>query len=181
MVSVATNHLFFADFDVILRFLDSNTNNKETKRSELVVQIGDNNPPTYGQVNITIPLSTSPQLDSKGSSPRSDYSSQSSSSSKNPQSIDIARDKFLTDLRSGEVKKNDEGLSHHSSPMFSHVSKPQTTKEFTRYQSQPDLNLPDNLTFANQTQSEALTNTEDAANAKNPTPICCQCNVEIVR
>ncbi|XP_015835999.1 PDZ and LIM domain protein Zasp isoform X1 [Tribolium castaneum] len=146
----------------------SSTDQANTKRSELHLQIGDSTP-SYGQVNITIPLSTSPQLDSKGSSPRSDYSSQSSSSSKNPQNVDIARDKFLSELRSAEAKKNESSL-HNSSPLFSHVSKPQTTKEFTR--SEPDLNLPDNLTFAN-----ALT--EDKA--KNATPVCCQCNVEIVR
>lgn len=160
--------------------------NKETKRSELHVQIGDNSSiPVYSQVNITIPVSTSPQLDSKGSSPRSDYSSQSSSSCKNPQSIDPARDKFLADLHnSASVKRNNylsEPSFHYSSAMYSQVSKPQTTKEFARYQSEPDLNLPDNLTFANKTHNDALTNAEDVANSKTDAPVCCQCNIEIAR
>jgi hypothetical protein len=150
--------------------------NKETKRSELHVQIGDNSTiPVYSQVNITIPVSTSPQLDSKGSSPRSDYSSQSSSSCKNPQSIDPARDKFLADLHnSASVKRNNylsEPSFHYSSAMYSQVSKPQTTKEFARYQSEPDLNLPDNLTFANKTHNDALTNAEDVANSKTDAPV----------
>lgn len=138
------------------------------------MQIGDNNnTPTYGQVNITIPLSTSPQLDSKGSSPRSDYSSHSSTSSKNVQS-DTAREKFLSEMR---------GVTHElSSPPLSQpepsYSKLEMSKDF-EHQSRPNLALPDNLTFANKVQSALITSTENES--KTEKPVCCKCDTEIIR
>ncbi|RZC34712.1 PDZ and LIM domain protein Zasp, partial [Asbolus verrucosus] len=158
--------------------------NKETQRSELYLQVNKTTP-SYTQVNIAIPVSTSPQLDSKGSSPRSDYSSQSSSSSKNLQSIELARDKIVSELRNVALDEKEDSSSkpsfHESSAMYSQVSKPQTTKEFIRYQSEPDLNLPDNLTFANKTQSDTLTNSEEMPDSKAETSVCCQCTKDIAR
>lgn len=171
MLTTAAVWIFDVYFAVF--FLD-NITNKDSKRSEFFMQL-ESKTPSYAQVNITIPQSTSPQLDSKGSSPRSDYSSQSSTSSK-PYSLDIARDKIISELRiktENGINGGAETPLQHSSPIYSQVIKPQT-KEFTSYQ--PDLKLPDNLTFAN--QKDALT---EQANPNSETPVCCYCNQEILR
>ncbi|XP_049821891.1 PDZ and LIM domain protein Zasp isoform X3 [Aethina tumida] len=76
--------------------------------------------PVYNQINITIPYqSTSPHLDSKGSSPRSDYSSYSSSSSKNP-SMETAREKILSEIKNITPKLKKVTVSDTQSPKLNY-------------------------------------------------------------
>lgn len=125
----------------------NNTANKETKCSEIFVQV--NNTLPYKEVNITIPLSKSPQLDSKGSSPSSDYSSHSSLNAGSP-----------------NHENTPKSLIHEPSIMYSQISKPQT-------QCSPKLDLPDHLTI-----NPAKSLTEDVADAKAPVCCNCNQNIE---
>ncbi|KAJ8913506.1 hypothetical protein NQ315_017056 [Exocentrus adspersus] len=124
--------------------------------------------PVFSQINITIPYqSASPQLDSIGSSPRSDYSSYSSSSSKNPgqiQSTEAAREKILSEIRSLTPKLKKVNVSGTQSPRMNYiVNNVETTVTnnvkkvksellipVNDYNNSKDHSpLPDHLTFAN--------------------------------
>ncbi|XP_056638397.1 PDZ and LIM domain protein Zasp isoform X8 [Diorhabda sublineata] len=128
--------------------------------------------PVFSQINVTIPYqSSSPQLDSIGSSPRSDYSSYSSSSGKNVQTTETSREKIVSEIKSITPKLKNVNLSETQSPRLNYVvSNVETTitnnnKKVTselfipinNYHSpkhsfhirSTDLNLPDQLTFSN--------------------------------
>lgn len=79
--------------------------------------------PVYTHINITIPTlpCTSPQLDSLGSSPKSDYSSYSSSSGKQHSINDSARDKIMSDIRSLTPKLKNVNLSEKQSPRINYM------------------------------------------------------------
>lgn len=79
--------------------------------------------PVYTQISITIPSipCTSPQLDSLGSSPKSDYSSYSSSSGKQHLSNDSTRDKIMSDIRSLTPKLKNVNLSEKQSPRINYM------------------------------------------------------------
>lgn len=90
---------------------------------EIGLQVPKHTPPpvpVYTQINITIPCS-SPQLDSLGSSPKSDYSSYSSSSGKQIATVDTAKDKILTDIRSLNPKLKSVHLSDKQSPRINYI------------------------------------------------------------
>nr|XP_023013498.1 PDZ and LIM domain protein Zasp isoform X5 [Leptinotarsa decemlineata] len=167
--------------------------------------------PVFSQINITIPVrSTSPQLDSIGSSPKSDYSSHSSSSGKNLQS---ARDKVFADIRNLTPKLKKVSMSDTQSPRLNYIvnnvettvtngNKKVTSELFipindyhaSKHSSTESLPLPDHLTFTNklnEKEAEGATRvyinnsvTQDAADFKNnpaDVPVCCVCNTEIAR
>lgn len=192
--------------------------------------------PVYTQICITIPC-TSPQLDSLGSSPKSDYSSYSSSSGKQPVSNESVREKVVSDIRNLTPKLKNVNLSDKQSPRMNYmVNNVQTieTKETLgktvtnsnkkvtsqlfipiyepdiRYNSdcvsnsdsaEDDLirttdisNLPDNLTFSNQTivknpqkrqnnniHNEAFKETNSNKNSNKKSTFCNVCNFEITR
>ncbi|XP_018564664.1 PDZ and LIM domain protein Zasp isoform X2 [Anoplophora glabripennis] len=186
---------------------------------EVGLQIPDHPPPPppvpISQINITIPYQcTSPQLDSIGSSPRSDYSSYSSSSSKNPQNAntEIAREKILSEIRNLTPKLKKVNISGTQSPRMNYiVNNVETTvtnntknvksellipvNDYTSL-NQDNFPLPDNLTFANQSNNDKAPNetskayfssvTKDSKDYKNKdhlpeAPICWKCNTEIAR
>lgn len=130
--------------------------------------------PVYSQINISIPC-TSPQLDSMGSSPRSDYSSYSSSSSRNQMTNEVARDKILSEIRNLTPKLKKVSVSGTQSPRLNYMVNNVETTETTetngkttnstkkvvtellipinnppKSSSPTTFSLPDNLTFANQ-------------------------------
>ncbi|KAJ8981719.1 hypothetical protein NQ317_003784 [Molorchus minor] len=126
--------------------------------------------PVYSQINITIPYQcTSPQLDSIGSSPRSDYSSYSSSSSKNPQiqSTEAAKEKIMSEIKSLMPKLKKVSLSGTQSPRMNYIVNnvaTAVTNDKKKVKSEllisvndysndklheEGVTLPDNLTFAN--------------------------------
>lgn len=80
--------------------------------------------PVYTQINITIPNipCTSPQLDSLGSSPKSDYSSYSSSSGKQHSNNESTREKILSDIRSLTPKLKNVNLSEKQSPRINYMA-----------------------------------------------------------
>lgn len=80
--------------------------------------------PVYTQINITIPniQCTSPQLDSLGSSPKSDYSSYSSSSGKQHSNSDSTREKILSDIRSLTPKLKNVNVSEKQSPRINYMA-----------------------------------------------------------
>nr|CAI5847507.1 unnamed protein product [Callosobruchus analis] len=173
--------------------------------------------PVYSQINITIPYqnttlpfqSTSPQLDSIGSSPRSDYSSYSSSSSKNhhsegyPASKEAAREKIMSEIKNLTPKLKNVNVSEKQSPKMNSIETTTTTKKVTselfvpinNYQQKfetkrSSLYLPDNVTYSNTMDSTAtskkITNGDDEKTFKGgdglpSLPICCKCNAEIAR
>ncbi|CAG9824975.1 unnamed protein product [Phaedon cochleariae] len=133
--------------------------------------------PIYTQINISIPYqSLSPQLDSKGSSPRSDYSSYSSSSGKTAQLGDSAREKVLSDIRNLTPKLKKVSVSDTQSPRMNYIvnnakvsvsngnsNNKKVTSELhipirdfrsSIHLSAENLSLPDNLTYSNQTVEE---------------------------
>lgn len=84
------------------------------------------NPPTvpvYTQINIAIPAMScsSPQLDSLGSSPKSDYSSYSSSSGKQNHNNDSNREKIMADIRTLTPKLRNVNLSEKQSPRLNYM------------------------------------------------------------
>ncbi|KAJ8943356.1 hypothetical protein NQ318_002589 [Aromia moschata] len=127
--------------------------------------------PVYSQINITVPYKcTSPQLDSIGSSPKSDYSSYSSSSSKNPQiqTTEAAREKIMSEIKGLTPKLKKISLSDTQSPRMSYIVNNTETvptknhkkvksellipiNDYTheKFSDQDKVPLPDNLTFAN--------------------------------
>lgn len=79
--------------------------------------------PVYTQISITIPAisCSSPQLDSLGSSPKSDYSSYSSSSGKQNPSSDSTREKIMSDIRTITPKLKNVNLSEKQSPRINYM------------------------------------------------------------
>ncbi|CAH1236624.1 unnamed protein product [Diabrotica balteata] len=145
---------------------------------EISLQIPNQPPPpppvpVYSQINVTIPYqSISPQLDSIGSSPRSDYSSYSSSSGKNIQTTETSKEKVISEIKALTPKLKKVTLSDTQSPKMNYVvSNVETTitnnnKKVTSELFVPindysnssksdlysvkisDLDLPDHLTFS---------------------------------
>lgn len=76
--------------------------------------------PVYSQISITIPC-TSPQLDSVGSSPKSDYSSYSSSSGRQNSGNESVRDKMSSDIRSLPPKLKNVNISDKQSPRINYM------------------------------------------------------------
>lgn len=172
--------------------------------------------PVYTQINITIPSQTvSPQLDSLGSSPRSDYSSYSSSSSKiYHNAADTAKEKIITEIKNLTPKLKKTNVSGTQSPKLNqmissletssakNVIKRVSTGLFVPINNyEPTISycqlspLPDNLTYTNDNPEKVHNGngktfinsiTVDAKDYKNrddlsDVPICCECNIEIVR
>lgn len=135
--------------------------------------------PVYSQINITIPQqnfqSSVSQLDSIGSSPKSDYSSNSSTSSgKHHNSMDTAKEKIITEINKGLIPKLKRvSISETQSPRLNFiVSNVNTVIENNVKRVKSELlipinnnstisnnkiatenTLPDHLTFANKSTS----------------------------
>lgn len=105
----------------------ANENENSVELEEIDLQTQHSQPPTsvpvYTQINITIPNipCTSPQLDSLGSSPKSDYSSYSSSSGKQHSNSDSTREKIMSDIRSLTPKLKNVYLSEKQSPRINYM------------------------------------------------------------
>ncbi|KAH1013365.1 hypothetical protein HUJ04_002365 [Dendroctonus ponderosae] len=158
--------------------------------------------PVYSQITISIPTSSF-QLDSIGSSPKSDYSSNSSTSSgrHTSASIDAAKDKIITEINKGLIPKLKRvSVSETQSPRLNYiVSNVQTVTENSVKRVKSELvvpigkriasedNLPDHLTFANaeefsETVFRRVGSGKSQRDADEKTaPICWICNVEIIR
>lgn len=92
---------------------------------EIGLQIPKHKPPpppvpVYTQINITIPR-TSPQLDSLGSSPKSDYSSYSSSSGRQNSINESTREKVNADIRNLTTKLRNVNVSNKQSPRINYL------------------------------------------------------------
>lgn len=157
---------------------------------EISMQIPNQPPPpppvpVYSQINVSIPYqSVSPQLDSIGSSPRSDYSSYSSSSGKNThitESTRESREKIVTEIKNLTPKLKSVHLSDTQSPKMNYVvSNVETTinnnnKKVTSElfipinysHSSEKLDLPDHLTFSNTDEHLHYSNKSDHLNKLN--------------
>lgn len=147
--------------------------------------------PLFNPINITIPYTSTP-LDSKGSSPRSDYSSTSSTGTKNQNSLDLARENILSELKhlQPRLRKTDNSIPQLPKMELLVKDKPKDDNE--EVENIIKETLPDNLTFANNKPDRNQTETTTVAlnnsvtqnindECKTKEPICNVCNVEITR
>lgn len=113
--------------------LYANENKSIVELEEIRLQIPKQTPPpppvpVYTQISITIPC-TSPQLDSLGSSPKSDYSSYSSSSGRQHSGNESAKEKIITDIRSLTPKLKNVNISDKQSPRINYMVNNEDTVE----------------------------------------------------
>lgn len=148
--------------------------------------------PVYGQINISIPSTTHSQLDSIGSSPKSDYSNSSTSSGRNS-NLEGAKDRIITEITKGLIPKLKRvSISETQSPRMSFLlNNGDYSKRVKSELVVPingarggvskrvitESNLPDHLTFTS--QMETISKEFSRNGREESGPKCLKCNTEV--